>query len=122
MINIDKMPYELLKESFLSWSKKGKYVNVYKNISKETKEIGLIALKELKLKKPGEYWTWWAINHNRFIRLHQQRELSRLHEVMHYFLTDLARGDLGKNGKEEENEALLKKRSRNKSSLPQDSV
>ena len=88
---------EILKVSLEKWGKNNeKYRKLYKDISKGAKSIAFKFFEESPIIKPGSYEIWWATNHNRFIKDVKQRELNLLHEILYNFLSEFARGELGK--------------------------
>ena len=88
---------EILKVSFETWGKNNvKYKKLYKAITSGAKSIALKFFAEAPTIKPGSYEVWWATNHNRFIYDVPQRDLIVLHECMYNFLSEFARGELGK--------------------------
>lgn len=86
-----------LKVSLDNWAKhEPKYAALYKTLSKEVLSVAHAGLEEMRDVKPGGWESWWALNHDRFIRKPGvlQRELLLLHEIMYHFLTRLSRGTL----------------------------
>jgi hypothetical protein len=74
-----------------------KYKDLYKTLSRESLQIAQSGLNEMGDVTPMNWVTWWAKEHNRFIREKgvKQRDLILLHEIMHQFLVAFTRGELG---------------------------
>lgn len=85
----------MLKTALVSWAAKHKaYGPLFKTLSPGALRVIEASLGEMQAIKPGVWDYWWANEHMRFVGACQQREMARVHEIMHYFLTDLARGRL----------------------------
>ena len=86
---------EMLKTALASWAAKSRaYGPMFSKLGAGAHEVIGAALDEMRVLKPGMFDWWWANEHMRFAGKCKQREMSVVHEVMHYFLTDLARGRL----------------------------
>jgi len=86
----------VLEVSLDKWAKHSRYKKQWEKMPDVTKSIASDAFKEMPGIDPGWWDRWWAQQHNRFIRLPEVKQvhLTNLHQIMYYFLTDFARGDL----------------------------
>jgi hypothetical protein len=85
----------MLKTALVAWASKSRgYGPLFAKLSAGAHEIMARALSEMRVLKPGMFDWWWANEHMRFAGTCSQRELTLVHEIMYYFLTDLARGRL----------------------------
>lgn len=83
----------VLRAGFHSWARADKkFAALYKKTPAKTFQIVDAALTEMSIFKPGPFVTWWAVNHNRFIKQHKQRDIMLVHELMYHYLTAIARG------------------------------
>lgn len=101
----------VLEISLDKWAKHSRYKKQWEKMPATTKNIPGHAFKEMPGIDPAWWDRWWAQQHNRFIRLPdvKQTNLADLHQIMYYFLTDFARGDLEIVKKPEKEPARKKK-------------
>lgn len=82
-----------LRAGFHAWARSNKkFLPLYLKTPAKTFQIVDAALTEMSAFRPGPFVTWWAINHNRFIKQHKQRDILAVHELMYHYLTAIARG------------------------------
>lgn len=92
-------PASVLLLRFDDWGKTHpKYRKQFIEMSAEFKGIFRDALHEMRDVKPGTFWEWWTVNHNRYIRSkwYRQKAMQDLHELAYQFLTDYHYGRLAK--------------------------
>lgn len=94
-VDVNIMGKALIR-SFENWTSKAGHSSRWKKVPNETRQVVVDALCEIEILKPGCYDSWWALNHNRYIRQPgvRQIELRIVHTLMYYFLTAFARGEL----------------------------